>query len=58
MMRDMAENPGQWEGRKVLFIHTGGFLGFYGKTDEMAPLVGKWRRMDIHGSVAGKEGMN
>ncbi|XP_057804152.1 bifunctional D-cysteine desulfhydrase/1-aminocyclopropane-1-carboxylate deaminase, mitochondrial isoform X2 [Salvia miltiorrhiza] len=56
MMRDMAENPGKWEGRKVLFIHTGGLLGLYEKTEQMAPLVGNWRRMDVHESIPRKEG--
>ncbi|KAL6559323.1 hypothetical protein OROGR_004440 [Orobanche gracilis] len=54
MMRDMAENPGKWEGRKVLFIHTGGLLGLFDKTEEMASLVGNWRRMDVHESVPRK----
>ncbi|KAL8513599.1 hypothetical protein ACS0TY_012901 [Phlomoides rotata] len=33
MIKDMAENPRKWEGRKVLFIHTGGLLGLFDKTD-------------------------
>ncbi|KAL0356394.1 UNVERIFIED_CONTAM: Bifunctional D-cysteine desulfhydrase/1-aminocyclopropane-1-carboxylate deaminase, mitochondrial [Sesamum radiatum] len=56
MMKDMAENPAKWEGRKVLFIHTGGLLGLYDKTEQMSSLVGNWRRMDIHESVPRKEG--
>ncbi|KAK6148240.1 hypothetical protein DH2020_019152 [Rehmannia glutinosa] len=56
MMRDMAENPGRWEGRKVLFIHTGGLLGLFDKTEQIASVVGSWRRMDIHESVPRKEG--
>lgn len=56
MMRDMAEDPGKWEGRKVLFIHTGGLLGLYDKADQIAPLVGNWRRMDIHETIPRKEG--
>ncbi|KAL1541959.1 Deoxycytidine monophosphate (dCMP) deaminase [Salvia divinorum] len=51
MMRDMAKNPEKWEGRKVLFIHTGGLLGLYEKTEQIAPLVGNWRRMDIQASI-------
>jgi len=27
MMKDMEENPKNWEGRKVLFLHTGRLLG-------------------------------
>ncbi|KAL3835293.1 hypothetical protein ACJIZ3_010029 [Penstemon smallii] len=56
MIKDMNENPEKWQGRKVLFIHTGGLLGLYDKTDQMAPLIGKWRRMDIHESIPRKEG--
>ncbi|KAK1390000.1 bifunctional D-cysteine desulfhydrase/1-aminocyclopropane-1-carboxylate deaminase, mitochondrial [Heracleum sosnowskyi] len=51
MMKQMAENPTNWEGRRVLFIHTGGLLGLFDKTEEMAALVGKWRTMDVHESV-------
>lgn len=47
MMKEMSENPRKWEGRKVLFIHTGGLLGMYGKVDEFqSVLSGKWRRLD------------
>lgn len=49
MMRDMDDDPAKWEGRKVLFIHTGGLLSLFDKADGVAPLVGNWRRMDIHG---------
>ncbi|KAK4488991.1 hypothetical protein RD792_004782 [Penstemon davidsonii] len=56
MIKDMNENPEKWQGRKVLFIHTGGLLGLYDKTEQMAPLIGKWRRMDIHESIPRKEG--
>lgn len=57
MMKDMAENPTKWEGRKVLFIHTGGLLGLYDKAEQMAPLVGDWRRMDIHESIHREAGI-
>ncbi|GER38454.1 D-cysteine desulfhydrase [Striga asiatica] len=56
MMREMIDNPEKWEGRKVLFIHTGGLLGLFDKTDQMGSLLGNWRRMDIHESVPRKEG--
>lgn len=56
MIRDMNEKPEKWQGRKVLFIHTGGLLGLFDKTEQMAALVGNWRRMDIHESVPRKEG--
>ena len=48
MMKDMAENPKKWEGRNILFIHTGGQLGLFDKTDQMESLVGNWCKMDIH----------
>lgn len=56
MMKDMAENPKKWEGRKILFIHTGGLLGLYDKSEQMASLVGNWRKMDIHESVPRRDG--
>ncbi|XP_017247894.1 bifunctional D-cysteine desulfhydrase/1-aminocyclopropane-1-carboxylate deaminase, mitochondrial [Daucus carota subsp. sativus] len=56
MMKEMTKNPTNWEGRRVLFIHTGGLLGLFDKTDEMAALVGKWRTMDVHESVPREDG--
>ncbi|KAK1371920.1 bifunctional D-cysteine desulfhydrase/1-aminocyclopropane-1-carboxylate deaminase, mitochondrial [Heracleum sosnowskyi] len=56
MMKQMAENPTKWEGRRVLFIHTGGLLGLFDKTEEMATLVGKWRTMDVLESVPREDG--
>ncbi|WCJ42319.1 D-cysteine desulfhydrase [Euphorbia peplus] len=50
MMRDMAENPKKWEGRKVLFIHTGG-VALHDKVDQLSPLVGNWSRMHVDESV-------
>mmetsp|Transcript_3974 Transcript_3974/g.11229 ORF Transcript_3974/g.11229 Transcript_3974/m.11229 type:complete len:423 (+) Transcript_3974:149-1417(+) len=50
MMREMRENPADWAGRKVLFIHTGGLLGMYDKVDQMQPLVdsmGRHSRMVV-----------
>ncbi|KAL3820379.1 hypothetical protein ACJIZ3_006284 [Penstemon smallii] len=47
MIKDMNQNPEKWQGRKVLFIHTGGLLGLYDKTEQMAPFVRKCRTMDI-----------
>ncbi|XP_059645259.1 bifunctional D-cysteine desulfhydrase/1-aminocyclopropane-1-carboxylate deaminase, mitochondrial [Cornus florida] len=57
MMKDMAENPMKWEGKKILFIHTGGLLGLFDKTEQLAPLMGNWRRMDIDESVPRKDGI-
>lgn len=57
MMKDMKENPEKWEGRKILFIHTGGLLGLYDKVDQMAPLVKNWSRMDVDESVPRNDGI-
>ncbi|WRX19283.1 Tryptophan synthase beta chain-like [Theobroma cacao] len=57
MMKDMAENPKNWEGRKVLFIHTGGLLGLFDKVDQMSSLVGNWQRMDVNESIPRKDGI-
>ncbi|KAK9075145.1 hypothetical protein SSX86_003465 [Deinandra increscens subsp. villosa] len=57
MMKDMAQNPAKWQGRKILFIHTGGLLGLFDKNDEMTSLVGKWRRMEIDKSIPRIDGI-
>ncbi|KAL9330378.1 hypothetical protein ACSQ67_005381 [Phaseolus vulgaris] len=57
MLKDMVENPKKWEGRKVLFIHTGGLLGLYDKVDELASVVGNWQRMDVNESVPRQDGI-
>lgn len=51
MLKDMAENPSQWEGKKVLFVHTGGLLGMYDKVQQLQPLIGKWERFKIAETV-------
>ena len=56
MMKEMGDNPSKWEGRKVLFIHTGGLLGLFDKAEQMASLVGNWRKMDINESIPRKDG--
>ncbi|KAH7529326.1 hypothetical protein FEM48_Zijuj05G0172500 [Ziziphus jujuba var. spinosa] len=57
LTKDMAENPKKWEGRKILFIHTGGLLGLYDKVQQIDSLVGNWNRMDVHESVPRKDGI-
>ncbi|CAN4085429.1 unnamed protein product [Withania somnifera] len=57
MMKDMSKNPSKWEGRKILFIHTGGLLGLYDKADEIGSLMGKWRKMDINESIPRQDGI-
>jgi len=51
LLKDMAEHPEKWEGRRILFIHTGGLLGLFDKTNQLTPLVGNWRQMELHESV-------
>ncbi|KAK7370142.1 hypothetical protein VNO80_12199 [Phaseolus coccineus] len=57
MLKDILENPKKWEGRKVLFIHTGGLLGLYDKVDQLASVVGNWQRMDVNESVPRQDGI-
>ncbi|XP_062118091.1 putative D-cysteine desulfhydrase 1, mitochondrial [Humulus lupulus] len=57
LLKDMSEHPKKWEGRKVLFIHTGGLLGLYEKAEQMDSLVGNWRRMDVPESVPREDGI-
>ncbi|KAM0949151.1 putative D-cysteine desulfhydrase [Dioscorea sansibarensis] len=52
MMNDMKANPSKWEGRKVLFIHTGGIYELYDKIDQMLPLAGDWSELEIDKSVS------
>ncbi|ONH90467.1 hypothetical protein PRUPE_8G055600 [Prunus persica] len=57
MLKDMAENTKKWEGRKILFIHTGGLLGLFDKVEQMATSSGNWRRMDVQESVPRSDGI-
>ncbi|XP_062159766.1 bifunctional D-cysteine desulfhydrase/1-aminocyclopropane-1-carboxylate deaminase, mitochondrial [Alnus glutinosa] len=56
MIKDMVEDPKKWEGRKVLFIHTGGLLGLFDKVEQMDSFAGNWCRMDVHENVPRKDG--
>lgn len=56
MLKNMAEDPAKWKGRKVLFIHTGGLLGLYDKTEQMASTMGKWQKMEIDDAFPRKDG--
>ncbi|GBF88670.1 D-cysteine desulfhydrase, mitochondrial [Raphidocelis subcapitata] len=50
LLRDVAAAPAEWEGRRVLFVHTGGLLGMYDKLDQLQPLVeaqGRQHRMKV-----------
>jgi len=50
MLREMRSDPEGWAGRKVLFIHTGGLLGMYEKSQQLQPMVealGRHERMPV-----------
>lgn len=53
LLKDMKERPEEWNGRKVLFIHTGGLLGMYDKLQQLQPLVGKWKRFQVPECASG-----
>eukprot|EP01018_Ginkgo_biloba_P028603 Gb_32883 [translate_table: standard] len=57
MLKDMSENASKWEGRRVLFIHSGGLLGMYDKVRQLQPLTGKWRRFEVDESVLRADGL-
>eukprot|EP00877_Chromochloris_zofingiensis_P005467 jgi/Chrzof1/14921/Cz09g20220.t1 len=50
LLKDLQANSKDWQGRKLLFIHTGGLLGMYDKVDQLQPLVhslGREQRMVV-----------
>jgi hypothetical protein len=50
LLHDFKADPETWQGRKVLFIHTGGLLGMYEKLPQLQPLVsnlGRSQRLDV-----------
>ncbi|KAH7446110.1 hypothetical protein KP509_01G039500 [Ceratopteris richardii] len=57
LLRDMKEKPGEWSGKKVLFVHTGGLLGMYDKLQQLQPFISKWKRFQIPESTS-EAGMN
>lgn len=57
LINEMNKDPKNWQGKKILFIHTGGLLGLYDKVDQMASLMGNWCRMDVQESVPRKDGV-
>jgi len=46
-MLDLENNPEKWEGKRVLFLHTGGLLGMYDKEEQLMGLVSPAKRMDL-----------
>lgn len=57
LLKDIAQNPLKWEGRRVLFIHTGGLLGLFDKVDQMSSMLGSWRKMDIDDAIPRMDGI-
>lgn len=57
LMKDITENPEKWQGRKILFIHTGGLLGLFDKTNELGTMVGNWKQMELQESVPRQDGV-
>jgi 1-aminocyclopropane-1-carboxylate deaminase/D-cysteine desulfhydrase-like pyridoxal-dependent ACC family enzyme len=39
LLAAMRAQPDAWRGKRVLFVHTGGLLGMYDKSDQLQPLV-------------------
>ncbi|CAO2842147.1 unnamed protein product [Amaranthus hypochondriacus] len=57
LMKDITENPEKWQGRKILFIHTGGLLGLFDKTNELGTMIGNWKQMELQDSVPRQDGV-
>ena len=50
MLHDMRASAQEWQGARVLFVHTGGLLGMYDKIPQLQPLVerlGRSERMQL-----------
>jgi D-cysteine desulfhydrase family pyridoxal phosphate-dependent enzyme len=47
--QDVLKDPSKWLGKKVLFLHTGGLLGMYDKSDQLLQIMdpAKQRRMQV-----------
>ena len=46
LLEEMRAHPAQWQGRRVVFVHTGGLLGLYDKAPQLALFV------EAHGRAA------
>ncbi|XP_020585149.1 putative D-cysteine desulfhydrase 1, mitochondrial [Phalaenopsis equestris] len=57
LLKDIDANPTKWKGRKILFIHTGGLLGLFDKTEQLASIIGNWRKMEFGESIPRKDGI-
>ncbi|KAL9257958.1 D-cysteine desulfhydrase 1, mitochondrial-like protein [Drosera capensis] len=51
LLNDMAEHPQKWDGRKILFIQTGGLLGLYDTS------VRNRQRMELRESIPRADGI-
>ena len=46
LLEEMNQQPQQWQGRKVLFLHTGGLFGMYDKASQLQPMLEKMDKAD------------
>ena len=49
-VQDVHREPDKWQGRTVLFLHTGGLLGMYDKANQLQSIVeglGRQHRMHV-----------
>ena len=49
-VQHVQREPDKWQGRTVLFLHTGGLLGMYDKANQLQPVVeamGRQHRMQV-----------
>ena len=50
LLQEMGEHKEQWQGRRVLFLHTGGLLCMYDKLPQLQPILqelGRSHRLDL-----------
>lgn len=46
MMCEIKASPSEWEGRKILFFHTGGLFGLWDKEDQLMEILNKEPKAD------------
>lgn len=39
LLKDLKADSARWNGRRVLFLHTGGLLSMFEKSEQLQPLV-------------------
>lgn len=42
LLQEMKCDPGAWDGKRVLFVHTGGVFGLYERAVQLQPLLQGW----------------